>query len=332
MKKKIRKIGRKSLAIVVAIAVLATGVQIKGPSKKVNAAQKETKKQVEKVTKVKEIISERTENSNTYLLSDGSKQMEIYPEKIRYKDGGKLVDYDAELTNISGNDKKILEKEASKDITNYANVNESGDSKQFFPEIINEENGVVMTKNKYVVEMAPVVNEDDEYSLTAKDTNATYTTSENNIEYKFESLNNGVKESIILNSEPEKNEFVYEINTENVALNQRKDDRGIQVLDKNSKEIVANISAPNIIDGTGNVDYENVKYVLIHKENKTILKVVVKKEYFEKENIKYPITIDPTMLWMGDYLTAVGVWSASFMANTTMTNSQLTVSNYLMNS
>ena len=300
--------------------------------KEVNAAQQKEKEQEEKVTRVKEIISERTENSNTYLLSDGSKQLAIYPENIRYKAGEELVDYNAELTDISGKDKKILEKEALKDVTEYANVNESGDSKQFFPKIISKENGVVMTKNNYVVEMAPVISKNDEYSLAVRDTNANYTNSEKYIEYKYESLNNGVKESIILNSESEEYEFSYEINTDNVVLNQRKNDRGIQVLDKNSKEIVANISAPNIIDGTGNVDYENVKYVLIHKENKTILKVVVKKEYFEKENIKYPITIDPTMLWMGDYLTAVGVWSASFMANTTMTNSQLTVSNYLMNS
>ncbi len=300
--------------------------------KEVNAEQQKEKEQEEKVTRVKEIISERTENSNTYLLSDGSKQLEIYPENIRYKAGEELVDYNAELTDISGKDKKILEKEALKDVTEYANVNESGDSKQFFPEIISKENGVVMTKNNYVVEMAPVISENDEYSLTVRDTNANYTNSEKNIEYKYESLNNGVKESIILNSEPEEYEFSYEINTDNVVLNQRKDDRGIQVLDKKSQEIVANISAPNIIDSVGNVDYENVKYNLMHTENKTYLKIIVEKQYFEKEDLKYPITIDPTIVWMGDYLTAVGVWSASFMANTTMTNSQLTVSNYLMNS
>ena len=41
-----------------------------------------------KVTVVKELTDERTENSNTYLLSDGSKKTELFLSNIRYEKDG----------------------------------------------------------------------------------------------------------------------------------------------------------------------------------------------------------------------------------------------------
>ena len=60
-------------------------------SQKVEA--KENKKN-EKVTVVKELSDERTVNSNTYLLSDGSKKKEMFLSNIRYEKDGKLIDFE----------------------------------------------------------------------------------------------------------------------------------------------------------------------------------------------------------------------------------------------
>lgn len=91
------------------------------------------------------------------------------------------------------------------------------------------------------------------------------------------------------------------------------------------------INPPNIIDANGNVDYENVKYDLVIEDGKTIIEIEVDKDYLEREDLKYPIIIDPTMLWMSNYLSTAGVWSASFMADSSTISNQLTVSNSLLN-
>ena len=66
-----------------------------------------TESQPEVVT---ELPKERTLNSNTYLLSDGEKELVTYMDDIRYKDAsGKLVDYEPELVRIGKKDRKVLE-------------------------------------------------------------------------------------------------------------------------------------------------------------------------------------------------------------------------------
>ena len=51
----------------------------------------------------------------------------------------------------------------------------------------------------------------------------------------------------------------------------------------------------------------------------------VNEMYFEKEDLKYPVTVDPTMQWMSDKLTTTGVWSVPFMADSTLSQNPLTV-------
>ena len=55
---------------------------------------------------VKELTSERTENSNTYLLSDGSKQKEIFTDNVRFRKNGELVEYNTTLDKLTNIDKK----------------------------------------------------------------------------------------------------------------------------------------------------------------------------------------------------------------------------------
>ena len=121
-------------------------------AKDVNAKGEEKDKK--EVTVVKELVDERTENSNTYLLSDGSKRAEIFTENIRYREGNSLVEYDNELVEPTAKDKRIL-KDCDED--KYSYVNKSSNSKVFLTDKLDGENGVLLCYGKYSLEMTPLL-------------------------------------------------------------------------------------------------------------------------------------------------------------------------------
>ena len=117
----VRKIKRKVLSLLLIVALVTTGINLNMMSQFIYAAQeraKESKRIEEKVTVVKELVDERTENSNTYLLSNGSKKLEIYGENVRYENEGELIDYDSSLTTLSNIDRKELKNELVKHFCN----------------------------------------------------------------------------------------------------------------------------------------------------------------------------------------------------------------------
>jgi hypothetical protein len=330
----VRKIKRKVLSLILVTALITTGLNLEAMSQSIYASQthkKENRKTQEKVTVVKELVDERTENSNTYLLSDGSKQAEIFTDSIRFEKDGGLVEYNPELVKIDSENKEILDKKTSENIKDYLFVNESGDSKQYFPKKLEKDTGIVLNHGKYVVGMTPEIEEGQSYAPDKERDTVTYVSDERGISYEYISMKDGIKENIILNSKPEQYTFEYKIKTKNTYLKQRKNDRGILVCDSRTDKIVGYIAPPNITDGDGNTDYENVTYSLIRKNNETVITVSVNEMYFEKEDLKYPVTVDPTMQWMSDKLTTTGVWSVPFMADSTLSQNPLTVSNYLLN-
>ena len=73
--------------------------------------------------------------------------------------------------------------------------------------------------------------------------------------------------------------------------------------DKNTNKIIGTIEAPFLVDADGKEDYKSVEYKLEKDGENEALKVIVSNDYFENEATKYPVTIDPTMVWMFDYLT-----------------------------
>lgn len=86
---------------------------------------------------VEEVVSDRTTDSTTFLLSNGMKQTTYYSDNIYFKDEkGKLSEYDSELVKLDKNDKKEVSSsvEVDKDEKDeYRYVNNEGDSKQFLP-------------------------------------------------------------------------------------------------------------------------------------------------------------------------------------------------------
>ena len=159
--KNVQKMKRKMTALVLVVALVITGTNLNIMSDSIYATQEngvENSKGKEEAVVVRELEDERTENSNTYLMSDGSKKTDIYTENIRYKENGALVEYDSALTALNRMDKKKLNK-ILEDTTadNYIMVNAKGDSKQYFPKSLDENNGIVMNYKKYVLGFMPML-------------------------------------------------------------------------------------------------------------------------------------------------------------------------------
>ena len=101
MRNKGKKCGKRILSAGLAAAVCATGFQLSPllDGRTVKAQEAEYQKQLEE-TKV-EVEEERTEDTTSYELADGTRQLVIHSSEVRYEDAnGELVDYDPTLTEI----------------------------------------------------------------------------------------------------------------------------------------------------------------------------------------------------------------------------------------
>jgi len=374
---KLQKLKRRMIALVLSVAIIGTGNGIStfgttiSADSQTNIETTEVNKQSEnKLVEtsqiglqpevVKEIKKERTENSNTYLMSDGSKKLELFATDIRYKEDGKWVDYDTTLVEIKETDVESLS-EINVSGTSYSYVNAQGNIKHYFADKVDVDTPIIMTKDDYEIRFAPVNKEkvvdtdetesmvespeiiggmleseepDSETSATSIITNeATKTVSDKieietitddsllvedeisfteinadntseivysngneSIEYRYHSLTNGVKESIVLNEKPDTNMFEFTMDISGMEAVVSAETNEIHLKDTESKEVVAVIAPPNIMSGTDIPDYDHVEYELVELSvGNYILKVVVDSEYLESAT--YPLVIDPTYVW-----------------------------------
>ena|GEM_PF-761990 len=286
---------------------------------------------------VKELEDKRTENSNTYLLDNGRKQIVLYSDNIRYKDEeGNLIDYNSELVETSEESFKeieeiateggILEENTAKD---YLYENESGDSKQYIPKSINTDSPLLMTNKNYKLTFAPLtealdgtvanvfknksfnqVSIQDEtitdiYGMEKEvSIKAVYENQDKSIELEYQSLDFGIKENIILNEMPDSNTFSFVMEMEGMypKLDNPEIGGGITFFDEETNTIVGGIEAPFMNDATNEAYSEEIHYELIkneEKDNVYILTLVVDKDYLSSSDRVYPITIDPTATWTG---------------------------------
>lgn len=166
--KKYTKLSKKITALILTLTLTVTGLSPDVIFNNVNAEQttseitKDTPKE-NKVTVIKEMLDERTADSSTYLMSDGSKKTELYAENIRYKENGQYIEYNTVLEKPDSLEKQYL-KETVEDNKifdggiekSYSYVNASGDARHYFPEKLTESVPVILTKDNYVISVVPV--------------------------------------------------------------------------------------------------------------------------------------------------------------------------------
>ncbi len=75
-----RKVLRRILSLLFVMTMLVMELNLDKMVESVYATQKTEDNQKNEVTIIKELVNERTEKSNTYLMSNGSKEFEILGE------------------------------------------------------------------------------------------------------------------------------------------------------------------------------------------------------------------------------------------------------------
>ena len=319
MKKGLKKIIAVLLVVSIVFNVGIFVAQAKTIQESAKAAKKET------ITELRELADERTENSNTYLLSDGSKRIDICSQKIRYQEKGKLKEYDSSLVAMKKADREKLKTlNHGEKIDTYKVVNKSGDSKQYFPQHLDKETPVVMNKGKYSLSFAPTV--DEKYNSVIDGNKITYKANGIISEYEYTSQKNGVKENIVLSSKPSKNEICFKVDSKNITFIEDKQNKYIYFVDTESRQKVGYILPPNMKDSKGNINYEDISYKIIKNGNEISLKLIIDKKYLERAS--YPVAVDPTAVWFLDqYLPTAMVSSMQFVRDQTLHPSEFVIKN-----
>lgn len=288
------------------------------------------------VSKDDAIMTENTKNSTTFDIGDGKKKVVYYGADVRYEDeNGELVDYDPALTQVTDN-----ATENGEDLSGYAYENTTGDKKQYFPQTLSTDSPVLLENGEYNIKFSPLFGtetqaseevaltseteeENNEFSnveeATTDEIKEEITTDDYDQEVKkpliavydagtsmdieYQSLDNGVKENVVLEEKPESGVFQYEIKAGDLIVRKNGQNEGITFYQPDTDEIVAFMAPPNMNDATKEAYSEEVTCDVMEKEGEPgtyILTMSVNEDYLNDSARQYPVTIDPTLTWKGD--------------------------------
>ena len=134
-----------------------------------------------------------------------------------------------------------------------------------------------------------------------KQVKVSYESEKKDCTFSYESLNTGVKESIVLTKAPEGNVLKFHFKAKGLTPKKNAMDGGISFLDEETDEIVASLEAPNINDATGKAYSEELYYDIEPdgEEDSYLLTLHLDEDYFQDKDREYPVTIDPTVSWTG---------------------------------
>ena len=263
-----------------------------------------------------EIKKDRTKDSTTYDIGNGFKKIVYYADNVRFEtEEGNLKDYDSSLKET-----KVKRKGKS-----YRYESSVGDVKNYIPNNI-ENTPVLMEKNKYSIELSPVFNnsiysknsEDNEFNNIKNMSDVKevceayediydkekisivggeYVSKDKKMELEYISSDNGIKENMVLYSQPKSNVWKFNIKLGNLSLKKNELSGNIYIYDGDKK--VGEIEKAYMNDASNNAYSEDITYDIVEKKEQGVyeLLMIVNKEYLLSENRQYPITIDPTITW-----------------------------------
>ena len=262
----------------------------------------------EELSEENAVPEESTENSTVFDLGNGKKTIVYHGQDVRFEEDGELVDYDPSLVKI---DDKTSE--SGESISAYAYENKAGDSKQYIPTKLTDDSQILMEKDKYSIKMLPLDEQIQEQKVFLKEeeiatayeeveekkTIAVYESEDDTYSYEYTSLNQGIKESIVLNEKPESNIFQYQLELDGLTAALNEEENTILLNDED--ETVAVIDRPFMNDATEEAYSEDLTYSLEEQEDGSYLvTLTVSKKYLNSVERIYPVTIDPTVTWKGD--------------------------------
>ncbi|HHV11341.1 MAG TPA: RHS repeat protein [Clostridiales bacterium] len=265
-----------------------------------------------KPTLLYELRDERDENEKRFLMSDNTVQAVVYPQPVHYYEDGEWKDIDNTLSLEAAKD--------SSDFSGYTNaragfkVKIAGDSAQGnlakiqkgkyslafslagkskgsrkFPRaVINKKENKAPDKSNRTSGAAYEAYKVD----TASDT-VSYggiTSDSSDIEYQV--TGTGLKEDIIIKSKQASYVYTFDIQVANLKLGLK--DNIITAADDATGKVIYELPAPFMYDANNEFSAK-VFYSLAKKGSVYQLTVTADSEWINGENIKFPVTIDPTV-------------------------------------
>ena len=259
-----------------------------------------------------------TKYYDTYEAADGSIIAAYYSSPIRYEDeNGELQEYDSNLIKTDNKKASSYTGDAMSESyhrKDYAYVNTAGNSKQYFPEELSEESPILMEKEGYSLAFVPetdkeeageepeenkVGNKSDAASgkaVKASEDRVEYT--EDNVTYQYVSLDNGVKESVIINHQTDEMTYSFSYALDGMYMELDKKTNIIGLYDSKTKKEVAVIPAAYLNDSTGTNTSFDIKTKIKNSGDTWTVTYTLPESYMNDKDTVYPVTLDPTVEWV----------------------------------
>ena len=153
--------------------------------------------------------------------------------------------------------------------------------------------------DRQAIEDLPV--EDAQGEKEEKPVKVSYESQKKECTFSYQSLNMGIKESIVLTKAPEGNVLKFRFQAKGLVPKKNILDGGISFLDEKTEDLVATLEAPNMNDHTGKAYSEKLSYDIEPDggEDSYLLTLHLDEDYFQDKDRQYPVTIDPTVTWTG---------------------------------
>ena len=153
--------------------------------------------------------------------------------------------------------------------------------------------------DRQAIEDLPV--EDAQGKKEEKPVKVSYESQKKECTFSYQSLNMGIKESIVLTKAPEGNVLKFRFQAKGLVPKKNILDGGISFLDEKTEDLVATLEAPNMNDHTGKAYSEKLSYDIEPDggEDSYLLTLHLDEDYFQDKDRQYPVTIDPTVTWTG---------------------------------
>ena len=183
-----------------------------------------TAKELENLTMDDVIEEESSEYVTTFDLGAEQKAKVFTSYPVRYEaEDGQLADVEPELVAVDESKSTML----GTSLSGYAYENKAGAHKQYIPKSLSENTPVIMESEAYSISMTPTgwlngllnknknaqKKKEDVIDVAGetekKEVTAAYESTAGEASLEYTSLADGLKESIILNEVPKKNEFSY---------------------------------------------------------------------------------------------------------------------------
>ena len=334
---KVGKVTKRIIALLLTVSIVGTGSGISTMADSMKATNKTTKtaEQKEETLSAEEIAQQIADGSykgkklketkyyDTYEASDGSIVAAYYSSPVRFEDeNGKLKAYDSNLIEADDKQASVYTGDAmsgSYKADKYAYVNTAGNSKQYFPEDLNKNTPILMEKDQYSLSLNPVIdsreekaasveNVEDEESISEKKEisadNAVKSEADkieyikDDVTYQYVSMDNGVKENIIISEQPENLTYSFSYTLDGMYMKLDKKTNIIGLYDSKTDKEVAVIPAAYLNDSTGtNYNYD-IKTKIKNNGNTWIIEYSLPESYMNDKNTSYPVTLDPTVEWI----------------------------------